>query len=416
MTDTLQKFDVQTQEKTLEIKNFRSIKNGSIELAPFTILYGPNGAGKSSVIYSLLTMRNLVLSPGQPTDKFFDYFFTNLGKYSSVIFDHNERNDIEFALSFSNDQTTISYQITLGKDKGKYSLTSALIDGIEIPVTFPYNLDGEVQVKIIDNNGFSEFEETAVFSWNGIVGKSQIVGSIDNTNSNFIDGFTNYINSPAEFIRRISVVPLKRGFTKPTYSTVPLTPNLISEDELATFLSAEKHLVSKISTYLEAILNRDLRVNFIPGTSQFTIDVTDKDARMGIGIVNDGFGVSQVVYLLAKSAASNTDVICIEEPEIHLHPSAIRNLAKILVEIQQSEGKQFVISTHSEALLASMLALVSKGTLSSEAIKCYFVNKEKRETFFEDQKVNDKGQIEGGLTSFIQSELEEIDEYLKSRQ
>ena len=49
----------------LEIKNFRSVKEQKIELAPITLVYGANGAGKSSLLYALLTLKNIILNPNQ---------------------------------------------------------------------------------------------------------------------------------------------------------------------------------------------------------------------------------------------------------------------------------------------------------------------------------------------------------------
>ena len=43
---------------TLGFKNFRSIEDATLEIAPLTVIYGPNGSGKSSLIYGLLTLRN----------------------------------------------------------------------------------------------------------------------------------------------------------------------------------------------------------------------------------------------------------------------------------------------------------------------------------------------------------------------
>jgi len=59
----------------LAIKNFRSIKEQVIELAPINVVYGPNGAGKSSLLYSLLTLKNVVLNPNQQPGGFFNYVF-----------------------------------------------------------------------------------------------------------------------------------------------------------------------------------------------------------------------------------------------------------------------------------------------------------------------------------------------------
>ena len=62
----------------LDIKNFRSIKDQSVELAPITVLYGPNGSGKSSLLYSLLIMKNVILHLERQTGDFFNLDFANL--------------------------------------------------------------------------------------------------------------------------------------------------------------------------------------------------------------------------------------------------------------------------------------------------------------------------------------------------
>lgn len=75
----------------LAIKNFRAIKNASLECAPLTVVYGANGSGKSSLIYALLTLKNIVLNPNQGTDSFFNYQFANIGGYEAVVCDRNPR-------------------------------------------------------------------------------------------------------------------------------------------------------------------------------------------------------------------------------------------------------------------------------------------------------------------------------------
>lgn len=78
----------------LIIRNFRAIRDQILEVAPITVIYGENGTGKSSVLYALLTLRNIVLNPNQPVDAFFGYSFLGLGNFKAVVFDHNDQNQI----------------------------------------------------------------------------------------------------------------------------------------------------------------------------------------------------------------------------------------------------------------------------------------------------------------------------------
>ena len=45
---------------TLHLENFRSIRDATVEIAPLTVIYGANGSGKSSLIYGLLTLKELL--------------------------------------------------------------------------------------------------------------------------------------------------------------------------------------------------------------------------------------------------------------------------------------------------------------------------------------------------------------------
>ena len=72
----------------LDIKNFRSIKDQSVELAPITVLYGPNGSGKSSLLYSLLIMKNVILNLERQTGDFFNLDFVDLGNFRAVVHNH----------------------------------------------------------------------------------------------------------------------------------------------------------------------------------------------------------------------------------------------------------------------------------------------------------------------------------------
>ena len=192
-----------------------------------------------------------------------------------------------------------------------------------------------------------------------------------------------------------------------------MSPVLITEDEVATSLSSDKYLVSKVSHYLEAILGRDFRVNHRSGTAIFSLDATDKRTGVGAELVNEGFGVNQAVHLLARCLHKESEWVCIEEPEIHLHPTAVRALAAAFVRMVQKEKKRFVISTHSESLVVALLALVARSELKPSDFACYLAKKDAMETDFERQIVKENGQIEGGLTSLIEAELADVRDFMQ---
>ena len=131
-------------------------------------------------------------------------------------------------------------------------------------------------------------------------------------------------------------------------------------------------------------------------------------------MVNEGFGVNQLVHHACQSSVlPNAGIVCIEEPEIHLHPTAIRRLARTLADIVQEEpSKHLVISSHSEQFIVSFLSLVAEGTYSPGELAIYHVTKEGKESKFHRQHVNENGQVEGGLATFMEGELEDMKAFL----
>lgn len=398
----------------LGIKNFRSIAKQEIKIAPITVIYGPNGTGKSSILYALLTLKNIILNPQQETNSFFNYGFANLGGFEAVVFDHKSKEKIELEISSESPlpvmvgDIVFTYKITIFKNSGGFFLSVGddIKVNLELPISFPYSLNQQTQQEISYN------QNPFVVIWNGIT--AQIQPKVQNQEAQQMAiRLATIFNTFPEIIRKVDIISLKRGFSKPYYSTTPVSPMIITEDEVASLLANDKYLVSKVSFYLEQILNRDFRVNFRPGTAMFSLDSIDKKTGVSAELVNDGFGVNQIVYLLAKCLYDDTNIICVEEPEIHLHPTGVRELAKALVKISKEEKKHFIVSTHSESFLLALLTLVAKGNLRPSDLSCYLVQKKGRATQLEQQFVDKKGGIEGGLTSFIEGELEDIKDFLK---
>ena len=79
-----------------------------------------------------------------------------------------------------------------------------------------------------------------------------------------------------------------------------------------------------------------------------------------------------------------------------------------MVEIAEQEGKQFLVSTHSEHFITALLNSVIKKESGNEDIKVYYLTKEGKETKAEEQAINKYGQIEGGLKNFYAAELDNL--------
>ncbi len=391
----------------ISIRNFRSIESADIALAPITVLYGPTSSGKSSLLYAILVLRNFVLNPNQLADGYFSLGFMNLGGFDACVFNHDTARRVSLSITHDKDGEETMYGLAFGKTEGTIQLKSGAL-AMQAKVAVPYGL-----------NQTFPFAHTAAgeeytVNWNGIsctvVPKQPTAQTQQKAQE-----ITVSLNAASEVLRGIDIAPHKRGFFKPSYTPVAVSPTPTTEDEVASIVINDQNMAGRISVYTEEIFGRDFRWQTTPGTATAFFHTTEKKSRIPVLLVNDGFGVNQVVYLLAKMYRVDVHTILVEEPEVHLHPTVLRNFARAVCTFVMEEQKQIVLSTHSELFLSSILAVVSESNLRTDEIKCYLVTKEKRTTVFNEQKVQGTGQIEGGLSSFVEAETEDLRKFLKAK-
>jgi predicted ATPase len=396
--------------KSVALTNFRSVKEQMIDVAPITVFYGPNSSGKSSFLYSIAVFRNIALNPNQQPLGFFNVGFANLGDFERVVYDHKQRASISFSIEVEQSDVTLKYEVSMRGTEGKFRLSAKgkMNVEIELSCSFPYPLNG------VTKKDFEYDGRQLTVTWNGVtanvIPKEQSPESVQaGTNASTI------LNRPVEELRRTEFVPLKRGFTKPTYGSVPLTPLLLTEDEVATYLANSTFIPGKLSLILERVLDREFRVQVPPGTAIFSMLTVEKPHGTVVDVINDGFGVNQVIWLLAKTLRDDADLVCLEEPEIHLHPSAVSKLVRELALMTKKGSKKFMITTHSEVLMTALLAMVAKSQLQPSDLAIYLTKKEETETKLERQSISENGQVKGGLKSFVEGELEDVKAFLSAK-
>ena len=423
----------------LHIKNFRSIKQLDLEIAPITVLYGHNGTGKSSVLYAPLTLKNIVNNPIQHIQEFFNYGFTSLGAFEEVVFDHNTNNELELGITIESPnensgtdgfviETEIDYRIACLNDASGSFRIGITEENRDVPEFSKDMLRAMLPVNYLDKRRnhelFGVSQSDKIFQWNGISteditpspydDEARLPPDLEYVSETAIE----MLNLPSAELRGVSFVPLGRGFFQPWYSLGnqgygEYTPPI--EREVTDLLATNRHLEYAVNQHMEMILNRNFHIRADIGSSsnQFSLDSIDRKTGLGASLVNEGFGVNQLVYMLAKVLHPDAGVVCIEEPEIHLHPSAIRRLARALADIVGENGdKRLIISTHSKQFIMSLLALVAEGTYSPDDLAVYLVTKDEKASEFHRQQVNENGQIEGGFASFIEGELEDMKAFL----
>ena len=389
----------------LQIRNFKSIQNADLDLGKITVLTGANNSGKSSFIYALLVLRNIVNNPNQSIDNFLTLPFINLGGFEQSVFDKNKESNIELGVTLTSAVCEVKYNIQFNPQSSLISLCieKPIPEEHHIEVAFPYPVNKNNEYTVLLDG------ENVKYRWNGFYA--------DASNPTPLMMYSLLpFQLPINTFSEVDFVPIRRGFTEPYYGTIPLQQQISTEKEIATLLANDHDLEKKVAYYLEKIVDKFFAVYFTQGTANFYLRTIDKKTGFASELVNEGLGTNQLVTILAKVLYNKSKFICIDEPEIHLHPTIIDKLVSVLIEIAEQEGKQFLVSTHSEHVITSLLNSVVKNDINNDDVKVYYLAKEGKATKVERQQINEYGQIEGGLKNFYASEVDNLKTLFKIAQ
>ena len=413
---------------TLRFQNFRSLRDVTVDIAPLTVVYGPNGSGKSSLLYGLLTLKNFLSNPSQNIPSLFSYPSISLGGLNEVVHRHNEAIGVSLSLGISNSED-LSSKFTLRLDKSGGNAEMAFgwrenvtglagPDTLDLDISVPYRANQETSGDLFGTFVASDgrvHECRGQVAWNGVGVSVQFEqGPPDVTGPNIIKALNERVNLPLELARHTGFVPLRRGFSMTTYGLASVTTALGSEDEVASALASsdERFRQYEVSRYIEKIANRRIQTQAQIGTSSFTIDSIPTTGEVPVSIVNEGFGINQLLYMLTISLYSPFKIVAIEEPEIHLHPSIVRRLAPALAEIAHKQDRRLIVSTHSEAFVVALLSQIAAGVIRVEDVSFILAGKEDGDTRLTQCEATPEGQIGGGLKPFMASELEDLAAFL----
>ena len=417
---------------TLGFKNFRSLEEATIEVAPLTVVYGPNGSGKSSLIYGLLTLRNLLTNPNQNIPSLFSYPSIALGGLNEVVHHHVPDKSISLSIDVSTSrELSPKFTLTLHESGGsaELSFSEDSVDRDRRLLNWPRSMDMTISVPYQGNQqvdkpfavmphlsgvtiqGQDPPPVPGMLAWNGISLRAQL-----NTDAAVYTDVAKQLNERAnlamEIARQTGFVPLRRGFARPSYGLTAVTPNQATEDEVASSLASDRFGQYEISRYVEKIASRRIQTQAQIGTSTFSIDSIPIGKGVPTSIVNEGFGINQLVYMLTICLYSRYKMVAIEEPEIHLHPSMVRELAIALAEIAVEKDRRLIISTHSETFVVALLSQIAAGKINADDVSFVLAENRDGSTVLTQQKANRNGQIEGGLRAFMASEAKDLVDFL----
>ena len=92
-----------------------------------------------------------------------------------------------------------------------------------------------------------------------------------------------------------------------------------------------------------------------------------------------GYGISQLLPIIVQLVAGRQSTICIEQPEVHIHPRLQTELAELFIESTRRDGfgNQVIVETHSEHLLLRFLAKIRDKEFDRANLSVLYVGRDK---------------------------------------
>lgn len=78
-----------------------------------------------------------------------------------------------------------------------------------------------------------------------------------------------------------------------------------------------------------------------------------------------GVGISQVLPVVVAAQDGSASLVCIEQPELHIHPAIQVGLGDLFIDGVVDQGLSFLIETHSEHLILRLLRRIRENTEST---------------------------------------------------
>lgn len=125
--------------------------------------------------------------------------------------------------------------------------------------------------------------------------------------------------------------------------------------------------------------------------------------ELAVGLLDVGFGVSQVLPIIVEALrAQSGDLVILEQPEIHLHPRVQAQLADFLL-ARALDGVRFLVESHSEYLIKRLCRRIAEArdVETGQSTNLYFVEGFPGEATCTKIPVNDFGEIESWPKGFF---------------
>lgn len=342
--------------KSIELKNFKSIKAKYFPLRNLNVLLGLNGQGKSTFIQSLLILRQSAdslkkgilqlngneFNIGTTKDALYQYTGNNEDLSISIAFDDNEPYLMKFDYTIGSDvfnQTNKESDVN-GDSKSNLDTRQPLFGN-----NFQYLNANRIEPQSIHKKSY-----TNVVTMNNIGSQGQYTVDYLETRGNENVAFQNYIH-----------------------------PKTLSSRSSHGVVTKDERLINQVNLWMREI-SPDVSVNITSVSSdlvklEYEFEQPTYGKTMAFKPENVGFGISYSLHVVvALLKAKQGDLLIIENPESHIHPRGQAELGKLIALVAQNEI-QIIIETHSDHILNGIRVGIKEHNILSDRTALFYFEK-----------------------------------------
>ncbi|MEN3760635.1 DUF3696 domain-containing protein [Aeromonas veronii] len=412
----------------LSLSNFKSFNTlDNLEIRNLTVIVGRNSCGKSSIMQSLLLLKQTLESESAKSlcmeGKYLK--FSNLKEISHGIPAVNQAS-IGYDIVLSNTNTKepsrhISFEFKNKKEGDIYSpaLSGFCITAEEEKIDLDKLTKGDIE-KIFQTliTHFSEEGSFESFEINydkflpdtiALYFKVEREGKKTNRTYNFplFPIFDKHMEAVLKLQRTIKEIkylsPLR---AKPERAYVHYSQDVesILEDgsNSAHIFWAKRNkkvkwkgdsiaLENAVNECIKTVgLNQEITPAKI-GDILYQVGIGINQSKSSVSIADVGFGYSQILPIILLGLLSSKDnLMLIEQPEIHLHPSSAGNLADLFLAFAQDD-KNFIIETHSQEFINKLRLRVIQNPELKKKINIVFVEQSESGSQIKQFEIDEEG-------------------------
>ncbi len=391
----------------IKLTNFFSFADEVIHLQDdVNILIGINGSGKSNLIKAIQLLK-IGVEGNSDESALRDLIMSRWGGFENIFCKSIESNEHQNSIGL---EFSLNPKVLNKFTQGTMTFREEIIYKIHIikkPSTDNYYISEEISTK----NGFIYLN---FINGEGSVKERQESGEIPTMHYDDYDPQELALSKISEFDkdRYLPLVIIKRAIKEISVYTyfdtttdskirkaIPATSGanklLPDGSNLAQVLNTikigHKNEYRRIEEQLKNVNEMFDGFDFnILGSGFFELMLSEKELDSAIHITHVSDGTLRYLCLLCIFCNPNRgSFICIDEPEVGLHPDMIRNVAKLILE--NSKESPFMVATHSDSFLNNFqlryVRSFDKNTSNSTVIS----------TFDENNFPNNNGPIEVGV-------------------